>query len=384
MPPQPSFDTWTIIFLIAAVQGYFIAFVLAVWRRGNRIANRLLALLMLLFALTLTEYVLYWTNYISWYPHMAHLSTHFPFLFGPIIWLYLRTIYDNKPLGQQDLLHLVPFALALAVFAPWYGLDAGNKRAILINSQGFPVPVWLLRPVMWLRIIHLMAYGIWNIRFIRRQPRVGATTRWALLLNGFFLGFTVAYASYFILVRFAFFNSAWDYQISAAMTAFIYLIAYAGYAQPSVFEGYSWMEPAAVAKYRNSGLTSEASRTLLRQLVQIMENEKLYRDPELSLDVLSGRLGASKHHVSQVINEHLGGSFFDYVNHLRIAEAKRLLAETRRRDLHVIEAAYKVGFNNKVSFNTAFKKATGMTPTEFRKSHSHQTDTAETEPGGAG
>lgn len=383
MPPQPSFDTWTIVFLIAAVQGYFIAAVLAAWKRGNRRANRLLAVLMLLFAVTLSEYVLYWTNYIFRYPHVANLSAHFPYLFGPIIGLYLRTIYEDKPLSRADWLHLVPFALAVAVFAPWYGLDAESKRAILIDGRQFPVPMWLIRVVMWLRIVHLITYGIWNVLYIRRQPKVGATTRWALLLNGFFLGFTAAYTSYFILVRFPFFDSAWDYHISAAMTAFIYLIAYAGYAQPAVFEGFNWNEPAAPAKYRNSGLTPDASRSLLQQLVQIMENEKLYRDPELSLDALAGKLGASKHYVSQVINEHLGGSFFEYVNQLRIREAKRLLAETRRRDLHVIEAAYQVGFNNKVSFNAAFKKATGMTPTEYRKSHG-QTDAADMQPGGAG
>lgn len=383
MLPEPSFDTWTIVFLIAAVQGYFVALVLALWKRGARSAKLLLAALLLLFAITMTEYVLYWTNYIGRFPHVANLSAQFPYLFGPIIWLYLRTIYEGKPLTRGDLGHLVPFALALMAFAPWYGMDAESKRRILIGEGQFPVRSWLINSVMRLRIAHLIAYGIWNLRYIRQQPRVGATTRWAQLLNGFYLGFVVAYASYFILVRFKFFDAAWDYHISAAMTIFIYLIAYAGYVQPAVFEGFKWNEPAAPAKYRNSGLTPEASRSLLRQLAQIMETEKLYRDPDLNLESLATRLDSSKHHVSQVINEHLGTSFFEYVNQLRISEAIRLLAETRRRDLHVIEAAYKVGFNNKVSFNTAFKRATGMTPTEYRKHHG-QTDAAETQPGGAG
>ena len=83
------------------------------------------------------------------------------------------------------------------------------------------------------------------------------------------------------------------------------------------------------------------------------------------------------------INEHLGASFFEYVNQLRIEEAKRLLTETTRSDLHVIEAAYMVGFNNKVSFNTAFKKATGMTPTEYRRNHA-KSDGCEEKPGAVG
>jgi AraC-like DNA-binding protein len=68
------------------------------------------------------------------------------------------------------------------------------------------------------------------------------------------------------------------------------------------------------------------------------------------------------------------------VNQLRVEEAKALLAETTRSDLHVIEVAYAVGFNNKMSFNAAFKKATGMTPTEYRRNHG-QTDSVAEQPG---
>lgn len=383
MPDKLTFDAWTLVFLVAAIQGYFIALMLLVWKRGRSQTNRLLAGLLLLFALTMSEYVLYWSHAISRYPHIAHLSTQLPFLFGPVMWLYLRGIYEKKALSAADWLHAVPFALAVMAFAPWYGLSAAEKSGFLINGGQFPVAIGLARAIMWLRNAHLLAYAAWNFYYIRRQPVVGATTRWALLLNGFYAGFALAYLSYFILIRFPFFNSSWDYHISATMTAFIYLIAYAGYVQPAIFDGFDWTEPAAPVKYRHSGLTSDAEGSLVRRLNKLMAQEKLFLDPELGLDLLAARLDASKHHVSQVINARMGCSFFDYINQLRVEEAQKLLIETRRRDLHVIEIAYKVGFNNKVSFNAAFKKTTGMTPTEFRKSHG-QTDPAGEQPGETG
>ena len=381
---HPSFDTWTIVFLIAAVQGFFVALVLLRWRRGNPQGNRLLAALLLLFSLTLLEYVLFWTDYLYRFVHMANISTEFPFLFGPLVWWYLRTIYEQKPLRRADLLHAAPFVLFSLTLLPWFILDADTKRGILWEHRGqFPGYPLLHRTAVWLRIAHLFAYAAWNAWYIRQQPRAGETHRWAVLFNGCFTGFSVAYASYFILSQFSFFSLTWDYHISAFMTAFIYLIAYAGYAQPAVFDGFAWAEPAAPVKYRNSGLTPEASRSLLQKMDALMENERLYRDPDLSLDTLSERLNASKHHVSQIINEHLGASFFEYINQLRIREARQLLAETTRSDLHVIEVVYAVGFNNKVSFNAAFKKATGMTPTEYRKSHG-KTDGVGEQPGAVG
>ncbi|MCC6459962.1 MAG: AraC family transcriptional regulator [Saprospiraceae bacterium] len=383
MLPAPSFNTWTIVFLIAAAQGYFVAAVLFRWRRGDPAANRLLAALVTLFSLTLTEYVLYWTNYIYLLPHVANLTAHFPFLFGPLVYWYLRRIYEHRSFQPVDLWHLLPFGLAMGSFVFWFLAPSDLKVNILAGKASFPISRWVYFIILWGRIASMAAYAVWNWLYIRRQSSVALSTPWALRLNGFFAGFLLAYASYFILVRFSFFNLLWDYHISATMTAFIYLIAYAGYAQPAVFEGFAWTDPEAPVKYRNSGLTPEASRSLLLRLHDVMREQRLYRDPELNLEGLASRLGASKHHVSQVINEHLGASFFEFINHLRIEEAKKMLAETTRGDLHVIEAAYAVGFNNKVSFNAAFKKATGMTPTEYRKSHS-SSDNADATQGAVG
>ncbi|MBL7828630.1 MAG: helix-turn-helix transcriptional regulator [Saprospiraceae bacterium] len=167
------------------------------------------------------------------------------------------------------------------------------------------------------------------------------------------------------------------------MTAMIYLTAYLGYVQPSIFNGLNWSDTLTNGKYKNSGLTLEAGQSLLKNLEITMKEECLYHDPEFSLDKLAKHLKAGKHHVSQVINEHLGMSFFEYVNHLRIKEAMQTLTETTRSDMYIIEVAYAVGFNNKMSFNSAFKKATGMTPTEFRRNHG-KSDTEPQQPQEAG
>ena len=379
----PVFDAWSIIFLIASVQGFFVAFVLFRWRRGDRRANRLLAAVMLLFSVTMLEYVLYWVGCWGRFPHMAEVSSQFPFLYGPLMWLYLRTIYTGKKIARADWLHIAAFLFAVILLIPWYALDAESKRAIMEGRAKFPVSGRVLNALVAFRVAHMLGYVAWNFAFIRRQPRVGATTRWALTINWLFAGFLLSYTSYFILSWTGILNPQWDYQVSAAMTVFIYMIAYAGYAQPAVFEGYQWTDPNAPVKYKNSGLTPEASRSLLQSLNWLMEQEKTFLNPNISLEKLANTLNASKHHVSQVINEHLGASFFEYVNQLRIEEAKRLLAETTRSDLHVIEAAYMVGFNNKVSFNTAFKKATGMTPTEYRRNHA-KSDGSEEKPGAVG
>lgn len=106
----------------------------------------------------------------------------------------------------------------------------------------------------------------------------------------------------------------------------------------------------------------------LDRLADYMQTEKPYLDAELSLQKLAAGLSLPDKQVSQLINQQLGKHFFDYINEFRINEAKALLKD--QSDLTVLEILYQVGFNSKSSFYTAFKKETGQTPTNYRKSAS--------------
>lgn len=127
-----------------------------------------------------------------------------------------------------------------------------------------------------------------------------------------------------------------------------------------------------VEKYKNSGLTEDALKELALSLKQLMQKEQLYRECELKLETLLNKLGISKHYVSQVINQIYGVNFFEYINLLRIEEAKQLLSSNYKKSMNIIEVAYAVGYNTKNTFNTAFRRIVGVTPTEFRRQHQIQ------------
>ncbi|WP_111708677.1 helix-turn-helix domain-containing protein [Lutibacter citreus] len=112
-------------------------------------------------------------------------------------------------------------------------------------------------------------------------------------------------------------------------------------------------------------LTAETEQTL-QLLSEYLTTEKPYLDPELSLQKLAIGLNLPEKQLSQLINKHIGKHFFDYINEFRINDAKTLLKD--QPHLTVLEILYKIGFNSKSSFYTAFKKETHQTPTAYRKS----------------
>ncbi len=122
-------------------------------------------------------------------------------------------------------------------------------------------------------------------------------------------------------------------------------------------------------KYEKSALSTEASTRITRKLRVAMEQDHLHRDPNLSLWTLAKHIGASPNYISQTLNEAVGESFFDFVNGYRIAEAKTRLSTT---DDTVLTITYDVGFNARSSFYNAFKRVTGQTPTEYRKTLSRR------------
>lgn len=120
------------------------------------------------------------------------------------------------------------------------------------------------------------------------------------------------------------------------------------------------------AKYGRAVLLPEERTRLAQAIERVMQRERLYRDPLLSLPRLAAAVGSNPNDVSQVLNAHFGLGYHDYLARLRVAEAQRILNDPARTET-LIEILLEVGFNSKSVFNAAFKRETGMTPSEFRR-----------------
>lgn len=118
---------------------------------------------------------------------------------------------------------------------------------------------------------------------------------------------------------------------------------------------------------QNKILTDDRLVEVKGQLNDLIIKEELYLDLELNLGKLAKKLGISSHQLSYVINKGYNQNFYSYINKFRIEKAKKLLLNKELDRYSIIGIAFESGFNSKTSFNTLFKKITGMTPSEFKK-----------------
>jgi AraC-like DNA-binding protein len=121
------------------------------------------------------------------------------------------------------------------------------------------------------------------------------------------------------------------------------------------------------ARYERSGLGEFETRRLKAALLTLMAGEQPYRDPELTLPALAERLESTPHKLSEVLNRELSQTFYDFVNGYRVEEVRARLADPGSKHLNILALGLDAGFASKSTFNQAFKKLTGQTPSSYRK-----------------
>ncbi|TGK21010.1 helix-turn-helix domain-containing protein [Leptospira fluminis] len=118
-------------------------------------------------------------------------------------------------------------------------------------------------------------------------------------------------------------------------------------------------------KYTKSKLSGVDVDRSLESLLKLMDSEKPYLEENLQLQDVADRLGLNQHQLSELMNSRLGMNFASYVNSKRIEEVKRILESGTERN--ILNIAFTVGFGSKTSFNVEFKKATGLTPKQYKE-----------------
>ncbi|HNX57513.1 MAG TPA: helix-turn-helix transcriptional regulator [Spirochaetota bacterium] len=126
------------------------------------------------------------------------------------------------------------------------------------------------------------------------------------------------------------------------------------------------VSPEAGEKYAKTRLPDDVREAYLAKILDLLDREKIYLEPEITLADFADKAGIAAHHVSQVINTMMSHNFYTLMNSRRIDYAKTLLVNPESAEKTVLDIAFESGFNSKTTFNTVFKEMTGMTPSKYR------------------
>jgi len=305
-----------------------------------------------------------------WYrfPHILRLTTWMPFLIGPSLWLFARSL-DRVVAYRHDAVHFVPAMAALLYFLPFYFLSGEAKIAFVLGTHDIPLDVSIIGTA---KAISLIGYLVLVLIWLRRRPATRMLVVFFWLIVGF-LGFTLLIAANFFTEHIiANFIVSSDLVSVFSLAILLYAVSLTVLVEWRMFAASFVSDvknPTPDKQESRSAylLDAETAQTLFREIEGVVKQRMLYLKPALGVRDLSQSVEMPEHYLSYVINSVSGKNIRAWLNQLRIEQAcTRLLSEPERG---VLDIALESGFNSKAAFNRSFQTEMGVSPSEFRASH---------------
>ncbi|CAM1372468.1 helix-turn-helix domain-containing protein [Tenacibaculum xiamenense] len=328
--------------IIALFQGVFLIFILFQHRRKYKNIDFYLLLAslisVLLFSLGDDEYNLFVDNADWFFFHDPLIITCF--------FLFVRYHKSNKSTFQKrDLAFFTPFILSSFFnFLETYSFFHRNTffQIVSVIVEGI--------------FLAMLIYMIYDIIHKKKE-------KWLLL-------FVIPLTIIFIIDEFTYLltqsnESPFSLDSYGIILMAIFLFYYVLY--KLIISPTEVLPKSDIVKYKSSNLTKDSILKIKKQLNQLMNEEKIFKNQKLSVDDVAKELNVPRQKVSEVLNAYMKISFQDFLNEYRVNEFVSNLSLKKYENYTLLAIAYESGFSSKSTFNTVFKKLKGTTPSKFRK-----------------
>lgn len=374
---------------IGILQAIFLAVLLIYHPRSDRSVNRFLAWhiigLTLPIILPVAQHLYTWQLMILIEPLLA--------LIGPLLYFYVCS-FKEVITWKKARPHLLFFIVCIPI-AVWNYTMIGSKYPPAEQVPREAAGNFQLLLPLTLRLIQRIIYYFMSRRALivyqqSIQHLYSDTSRINLnwirtLLGGYLSLIVVTVVFYPLMIWYPQNFGLWVLISAAIVSVYIYIAAIKGIAQLTLWQinpdikkenlekqitevvhADPVKEDVEKEKPRKAGLNEAKIEEIVTGVKAVMINEKLFQEPELTMQQLAAKLNVTTHQLSQAINDGFRKNFYELINGYRVEEAKRLLLDPKNRNYTILSVGFEAGFNSKTTFNTVFKKFTGLTPTEFR------------------
>jgi AraC-like DNA-binding protein len=371
---------FNILILLGTLQGFIVSGLLFFTKQNKR-QNRLLALLILLISLACFNLYGNYANYWFGSPLLRLIFQDIiPLViimpFGPLIFFYIQSSLDsNFKIAKKQRRHfyaviidLVPsFTAILFILGVITTLFKNNPSPWGQFIDGYQVyadiPRWLSITIyVWLSHKYLLAYKASHPAGLNGQA---INFKWLKQLVTVFIIFQSIWLLYlipYVIPKYS--NKLVDtldwYPLYIPLVFIIYWLGIKGY-----------IVQAAMKKKiipSSNTLSEETIQQTSEALINAMEADKLFLNPELNVSILSQQIAIPQKTISAVLNQHMQKSFNEFINGYRVQAFKQKIGQPGMEQLTIAGVAGECGFNSQATFQRTFKEIEGMSPSAYLKS----------------
>ncbi|GGI56455.1 helix-turn-helix domain-containing protein [Winogradskyella haliclonae] len=351
----------------------------------NNKASKWLSLLLFLYAMYITPYML---GYANWYSKKitADILFFIPFmqvlLIGPVVYFYTKSqLNSGFKLAKKDYIHFIP-----AILYAIYSLIVFVTDKLILDEYYFYADYRDKDMSNWYQATGLVSMAFYlglSLRYYSNYKKLlfDKVSYADSILFKWIRNFMIAFLGILILrVLFFITNPEWgefgsQFWHYIAFSFVFYYIAVTGYSNiikqttlsvekfkvVNVFE-----DDVSVFKDETTTNGSEKDHTIWKEkLSKLMTENHLFENPRLTLSDVAKELNTTTKTISSVVNSGFNMNFNDFVNHHRIESVKEKFENGEQNTTTLLGIALDCGFNSKATFNRAFKKSTSLSPKDY-------------------
>jgi len=366
------------LFAIGGFQGVLLFCLLSIGSQNTK-ANRILGVWCLFLGLFFLGILVHVQSELNVFSILIGWNLYLPASYGALLYLYCRQAITDRPLVWKDALHLLPVLSCYLLNVDILFASAETKFNWTTEPSDGPIPISITQIITYVQAFVYLGFSFYMVRRYQQQAKQNLSDFnpeifrwiWALLILTLsvwsFKSVSSSETLYFLSIT-----------SDIIIIFLIYGVALAQWRNPRLFiinKIEAIVTQQIVSKEteskpeqdkHNSGALDVSTRDcILKDVKQYMENKHAFKDNQLNLISLSELVGVSTHHLSEVLNQHEGKNFYQFVNDYRVKYVcEHLKLDNKPK---IIELALDAGFSSKSTFNAVFKQFTGLSPTQYRQ-----------------
>ena len=387
------------------LQGFFIVmpiFISLFWTilllldKKNNIPKRYLAFFFFLATISYFVYALFFYGERKLFVFWDNIYLFTSLATYPLFYNYIRSVTKDESLPLKRMLLLLP-SLCMAIFSFWLYFSMTPQEV----SIYFEEIVWrrpekneIFSPLLQLQLLKLQLFKVvftlqvmgtlycshkqikeYNNR-IKKFSSYSCNKQLSPINQLFylFLAGSVILLIICLAGREYLFNRSWSIALTALLhSIFLFVIGFIGFYQDDTIAEFNRDLQAAditdTEKSTEEFETKSTKQRYLQRLDQLMQEEQLFKNPDIKITDIVVMLGSNRTYVSQLINEEKGVNFREWINRYRVEYVKEFMIDPEQSHLSIIAIAEMAGFSSKSTFYRVFKNQCGILPEAFRKRH---------------
>ncbi|WP_040497647.1 helix-turn-helix domain-containing protein [Fulvivirga imtechensis] len=330
---------------LGVLHGLLLGVYLWFYPKGLPYSNKILSILLLVLSFRIGKSVL--LEFVDQvYIQLIFIGLAALLLIGPLFYFYTLSVIEKRSVFSKTIIpHFFPAIIAI-IFGVWINEDILKK-----------IPIVAFIAIFGIYYGHYILYIVRGYRMIRKaksRMEHPATIQWLTLLTVALVALWVVYVLNLL-----------EENVPYVLGPVLYSVVVYGITFIVIKKDY--INQPGNAKYKTTPLPEGEIDQIFDRAEKLLLKNNLYRNSDLTLRQLGGILKVSPQKLSMAVNTRFKSNFNDFVNHYRIKEAQQRMRNEEFKNHTIASVAYEVGFNSLTSFNSAFKKETGQTPSAYRK-----------------